>query len=93
MNKKRLSVVMAGAMLASAVAPVMAAEANTTQKDYEVNGSNKGLLIKELRNLLTDKIFENVTDNAELAGHSVHYVTINTKLKKLMLLEVHMYTS
>ena len=26
MNKKRLSVVMAGAMLASAVAPVMAAE-------------------------------------------------------------------
>ena len=29
MNKKRLSVVMAGAMLASSVAPVMAAEANT----------------------------------------------------------------
>ena len=29
MNKKRLSVVMAGAMLATSVAPVMAAEATT----------------------------------------------------------------
>ena len=45
MNKKRLSVVMAGAMLASSVAPVMAAKVPY----YEVNGSNKGILIKELR--------------------------------------------
>ncbi len=56
MNKKRLSVVMAGAMLASSVAPVLAAEV----KSYEVNGSNKGILIRDLRNLLTSKVFENV---------------------------------
>ena len=45
MNKKRLSVVMAGAMLASAVAPVMAAE---VQKS-EVSANETGLLQKELR--------------------------------------------
>ena len=37
MNKKRLSVVMAGAMLASSVAPVLAAES------YEVNGSIRNI--------------------------------------------------
>ena len=52
MNKKRLSVVMAGAMLASSVAPVLAAES------YEVNGSNKGILIRDLRNLLTSKVWK-----------------------------------
>ena len=76
MNKKRLSVVMAGAMLASSVAPVLAAE-TTTQKDHKVNNSNKGLLIRDLRNLINSKIFENVKENKELAGHSVHYVTID----------------
>ena len=77
MNKKRLSVVMAGAMLASSVAPVLAAE-TTTQKEYTVNNSNKGLLIKELRKLILEGgTFENVDINGELAGHSVHYATID----------------
>ncbi len=49
MNKKRLSVVMAGAMLATSVAPVLAAES------YEVNGSNRGTLVKKLRELLQSK--------------------------------------
>ncbi|RHQ97499.1 cell wall-binding repeat-containing protein [Peptoclostridium sp. AF21-18] len=81
MNKERLSVVMAGAMLASSVAPVLAAE-TTTQKDYEVNGSNKGLLIRDLRELiLTKGTFENVDVNGDLAGHSVHYAKFVTTTK------------
>ena len=82
MNKKRLSVVMAGAMLASSVAPVLAAE-TTTQKDYEVNGSNKGLLIRDLRNLLTSKVFKNVKENGDVAGKSVYFVKIATGTKKV----------
>ena len=82
MNKKRLSVVMAGAMLASSVAPVLAAES------YEVNGSNKGILIRDLRNLLTSKVFENVKENIgndgeDLGGKSVHFVKISTGTKKV----------
>ncbi len=84
MNKKRLSVVMAGAMLASSVAPVLAAEV----KSYEVNGSNKGILIRDLRNLLTSKVFENVKENIgndgeDLGGKSVHFVKISTGTKKV----------
>ncbi|WP_329981795.1 hypothetical protein, partial [Peptacetobacter hiranonis] len=45
MNKKRLAVVMAGAMLASSVAPVLAAEEVAKS---EVTLANKGLLINEL---------------------------------------------
>ena len=74
MNKKRLSVVMAGAMLASSVAPVLAAES------YEVNGSNKGILIRDLRNLLTKNVFENVDSNkltTDYRGTSVYKVEIN----------------
>ncbi len=78
MNKKRLSVVMAGAMLASAVAPVMAATPS-----YEVNGSNKGLLIRDLRNLLTSKVFANESvnnqHNADYRGQSIYVVEIETK--------------
>ena len=48
MNKKRLSVVMAGAMLASSVAPVLAADAEVSKVEIE-----KGLLIAEL----TEKIW------------------------------------
>ena len=77
MNKKRLSVVMAGAMLASAVAPVMA-----STPSYEVNGSNKGLLIRDLRNLLTSKVFANETlnhqHNADYRGQSVYVVEIGS---------------
>ena len=89
MNKKRLSVVMAGAMLASSVAPVLAAaETTSTQKDYEVNGSNKGLLIRELRSLLTSKVFKNVKENEgkdgqSVAGKSVYFVKIATGTKKV----------
>ena len=80
MNKKRLSVVMAGAMLASSVAPVLAAE-TTTQKDYTVNNSNKGLLIRDLRNFVNSKIFDNVVVNDDLAGHSVYYAKFVTTTK------------
>ena len=86
MNKKRLSVVMAGAMLASSVAPVLAAEV----KSYEVNGSNKGILIRDLRNLLTSKVFANVDANAkdtsatparnkDYRGESVYSVEVGGK--------------
>ena len=73
MNKKRLSVVMAGAMLASAVAPVMAAE---VQK-HEVNLDNRGILISELRNLLSKK-FADVKENGALAGKSVYEIKVNS---------------
>ena len=48
MNKKRLSVVMAGAMLASSVAPVLAAEV----KSYEVSSNDLGLLTAKLREVM-----------------------------------------
>ena len=74
MNKKKLSVVMAGAMLASSVAPVLAATPS-----YEVNGSNKGILIRDLRNLLKSKVFANVDTNKAYAGQSVYQVEISGK--------------
>ena len=49
MNKKRLSVVMAGAMLASSVAPVLAD--TTTVEKSEVSANELGLLQKEIREL------------------------------------------
>ena len=99
MNKKKLSVVMAGAMLASSVAPVLAVQANnktldnkaendssvsitnlvvnnnatdtdnkyqlntTDEKEYEVNGSNRGELVRQLRNLMKSKVYTSVSDN------------------------------
>ena len=68
MNKKRLSVVMAGAMLASSVAPVLAAE---VQKS-EVSAAQLGLLKKELRETLESKTFHSTDVKA---GKSVYYVT------------------
>ena len=82
MNKKHLSVVMAGAMLATSVAPVLAATERT------VNESNKGLLIKELRELLNSKKFSDLADNntyksgssdfmdKDMAGKSVYAIRI-----------------
>ena len=75
MNKKRLSVVMAGAMLASSVAPVLAAE---VQKE-QVSLTNKGTLIKEL----TDAVYDaprysddiRVLD-ADLRGKSVYTIQV-----------------
>ena len=62
MNKKRLSVVMAGAMLATSVAPVLAAETTVTTKEYTV--AQKELLVKYLENKLKEKEF---TNNSVLA--------------------------
>ena len=82
MNKKRLSVVMAGAMLASSVAPVLAAT------ETVVNNSEKGLLIKRLRELVSGTVFSDIKDNDtnkldkngnhDFAGESAYYVKIDT---------------
>ena len=48
MNKKRLSVVMAGAMLATSVAPVLAEEVKAT----EISANELGLLQEEVRRLI-----------------------------------------
>ena len=71
MNKKKLSVVMAGAMLASSVAPVLAAE---TVKAYELEAGQTGLLKNGLRDLLESKKFHRTDKN--LAEQSVYYYTI-----------------
>ena len=76
MNKKRLSVVMAGAMLASSVAPVLAAEIEANKK-YEVSASDLGLLKKGLREFLATKSFH-ITDK-NFAGQSVYYFTKELK--------------
>ena len=78
MNKKRLSVVMAGAMLASAVAPVMAAE---VQKS-EVSANETGLLQKELRELVQKNLFANDKKNApagkpDVRNQSVYKIYVN----------------
>ena len=80
MNKKRLSVVMAGAMLASSVAPVMAAEATT--EATKVSANELGLLQEEVRNLVENNIFANEEDNApadktDVRNQSVYAVFIN----------------
>ena len=76
MNKKRLSVVMAGAMLASSVAPVLAAEATTdAAKKYDVSANDLGILKRELRTFLSSKKFH-IADEA-LAGQNVYYITKN----------------
>ena len=69
MNKKKLSVVMAGAMLATSVAPVLAAEV----EKGEYSAAELGLLKKELRELLESKKFHST--DANLPGESVYYVT------------------
>ena len=81
MNKKKLSVVMAGAMLASSVAPVLAAE---VQKS-EVSANELGLLQEELRTLVDSKVYSNVKENnpgnslADLRKKSVYAIYINGK--------------
>ena len=75
MNKKRLSVVMAGAMLASSVAPVMAAEANTdAAKKYDVSANDLGILKRELRTFLNSKKFHLADIKS---GQNVYYITKN----------------
>ena len=74
MNKKKLSVVMAGAMLASSVAPVLAAE-TTADKKYEASASDLGLVKKGVREFLATKTFHMADKN--FAGQSVYYFTTN----------------
>ena len=77
MNKKKLSVVMAGAMLATTVAPVMAATTAT-----EIQASELGLLIRKVREtLLSEKNikFSNVERNGKLAGQYIYYVKVDGK--------------
>ena len=81
MNKKRLSVVMAGAMLASSVAPVLAAEVVKS----EASAAELGLLIQKVREqYLEAKKFANETvsdrdRNGNLAGKSVYFLKIGDK--------------
>ena len=83
MNKKKLSVVMAGAMLASSVAPVLAAE---VQK-CEASAAELGLLIQKVRNQYLSVKFadETVADknrNGNEAGKLVYYLEINGHVYK-----------
>ncbi len=80
MNKKRLSVVMAGAMLASSVAPVLAAE--VVKSEHSAN--ELGLLQEEIRNLVEKNVFANEEENAptgkdDVRNQSVYAVFINGK--------------
>ena len=75
MNKKRLSVVMAGAMLASAVAPVLAAE---VQKN-ELSAAYLGELQEELRTLVESKKFAADEKDTNLRGKSVYAIYVNDK--------------
>ena len=79
MNKKKLSVVMAGAMLASSVAPVLAAE---VQKS-EMSADNLGLVIKTVREKLNSVKFEDVVRNKEARGKSIYFVKIDGDTKTL----------
>ena len=77
MNKKRLSVVMAGAMLASSVAPVLA-ETTTS----EISANDLGLLIGKIREKLTSATFANETTedirrNGAKAGKSIYFVAVD----------------
>ena len=82
MNKKKLSVVMAGAMLASSVAPVLAATVEKTELDQNELGS---LVVKVYDKLTTGERFDKdergstdagFTSETTLAGRSVYYVVI-----------------
>ena len=79
MNKKKLSVVMAGAMLASSVAPVLAAT------ESKVDQNELGSLVVKVYDKLTEKRFDkedkgtsttNFGSSTTLAGKSVYYINI-----------------
>ena len=87
MNKKRLSVVMAGAMLASSVAPVMAAEATT--EATKVSANELGLLQEEIRDLVENNRFANEAANkngsVDVRNQSIYSVVVNDiKQEKLV---------
>ncbi|WP_294708732.1 cell wall-binding repeat-containing protein [uncultured Fusobacterium sp.] len=72
MNKKKLSVVMAGAMLASSVAPVLAAVEKT-----EVSAANLGLLIRDLREKLNSAKFADEAVNGASRGKSIYEIKVD----------------
>ena len=72
MNKKKLSVVMAGAMLATSVAPVLAAD--SVQK-YEIGVDQLGVLRAGLNNFLETKKFVSTDKNNTLAGKSIYSIS------------------
>ncbi|EEA85414.1 cell wall-binding repeat-containing protein [Peptacetobacter hiranonis] len=83
MNKKRLSVVMAGAMLATSVAPVLAAETTATTKEYSVG--QEALLNKYIKAKFEEKEF---TSNSVLVKNDASAqkylgTDIATKLAKI----------
>ena len=84
MNKKRLSVVMAGAMLATSVAPVLAAE--TTAKEYTV--SQKKLLAKEIETLMKSKM---VSTNGALLVNKASERFVKTQVADLMVADASAY--
>ena len=80
MNKKRLSVVMAGAMLASSVAPVLAAEG--TVEKTEISKANIGLIVDEIsRKIQAAPVFSEVSNankvDTALEGKSVYGIQID----------------
>ena len=84
MNKKKLSVVMAGAMLATSVAPVLAAE--TTAKEYTV--SQKKLLAKEIETLMKSKM---VSTNGALLVNKASERFVKTQVADLMVADASAY--
>ena len=82
MNKKRLSVVMAGAMLASSVAPVLAAEGTVEKAEI-----NKGVLINDLAQKIWEAPrFSKVDDGtvaSELQGRAIYGIKIGDTVNVL----------
>ena len=80
MNKKKLSVVMAGAMLATSVAPVLAAE-TTEVKEYQL--SDVVLLTREIKKLMEDnKVSTNKALIADKLDDSMAYTSGDTRFVK-----------
>ncbi|WP_300282814.1 cell wall-binding repeat-containing protein [Peptacetobacter sp.] len=75
MNKKKLSVVMAGTMLATTVVPVMAESTNSINTD--MSSKDLGLLIRKVRETLESKKFTDDKRNGDLAGDSIYYIKID----------------
>ena len=63
MNKKKLSVVMAGAMLATSVAPVLAAEVTPET----IESDQRGLVMEGIRNLMKSKMLDGTADTDDSA--------------------------
>lgn len=71
MNKKRLSVVMAGAMLATSVAPVLAAE--DTVKEYTVSASEWEVIKSQINKTMKDNAFKSTTTLSDAGTTNATY--------------------